>query len=240
MLFQSNCGPIWDSVSKWIWLIFILCIQENVTQTESLSYTWLVEMTHTNKSHCIHCPGCSFWGVSTSFSAYIFTHLPLFQRRFVTHDAPRKRPSIIRNSTAMQATAAASKFRQPRHKIVATRLRNSEHRGAWLRMATGWPMARQSGYSKYTQGVQRHAHNVWVKAVSIVHTLPEVTSPQMASDARMLHENAKNCTLGAQNTYGNVMSGSGNRTCLMAVKRTVRCEIWCSDGVCLRNGTAGF
>jgi len=98
----------------------------------------------------------------------------------VTHDALRKTPCTFRNSTAVRATAAAPERRQPRHKIVATWRRNSEHRGAWLHMATGWPMARQSGYSEYIQGVKRHACNLWVKVGSIVHTLPEVTSPQTA------------------------------------------------------------
>ena len=84
-------------------------------------------------------------------------------------------------------------------------------------------MARQSGYSEYTQGVQRHACNLWVKVGSIVHTLPEVTSPQTVFHVML--QRKKNRTLGAQNTYDNVMSGSGDRTCLMAVKRTVHCEI---------------
>ena len=85
-------------------------------------------------------------------------------------------------------------------------------------------MARQSGYSEYIQGVKRHACNLWVKVGSIVHTLPEVTSPQTAFYF-MLERKKKTRALGAQNTYGNVMSGSGDRTCLMAVKRTVHCEI---------------
>ena len=58
-----------------------------------------------------------------------------------------------------------------------------------------------------------------------MHTLPEVTSSHIASDARMLRENAKNRTLGAQNTNGKVMSQCGDRTCLVAVKRIVHCEI---------------
>jgi len=67
-------------------------------------------------------------------------------------------------------------------------------------------MAGQSGYSKYSHGYQSLTHNVWVKAVSILHTMPEVTSPQMASDARMFTENTKSLTAGAQNPYGKVMS----------------------------------
>ena len=62
-------------------------------------------------------------------------------------------------------------------------------------MAAGGPMAGQSGYSKYAQGVQRHAHNLWVNAISIVFALSEVTSPQTACDARMLRENAKKKTV---------------------------------------------
>jgi len=143
----------------------------------------------------------------------------------VNHDALRKTPSTVRNSTAVRATAAAPECRQPHHKIVATRRRNSKHLSARLCMAAGRPMARQSGYSKYTNGAQRHARNLCVKAGSTVHTLPEVTSPQKASDARMLRENTKNRTLGTQNTYVRVMSQCGDRTCLTAVKRIVHCEI---------------
>jgi len=143
----------------------------------------------------------------------------------VTHDALRKTPSTVQNSTAVRATAAAPECRQPRHKIVTTRRRISKHLGARLCMAAGRQVARQSGYSKYTHGAQRHVRNLWVKAGSTVHTLPEVTSPQKASDARMLRENTKNRTLGAQNTYVKVMSQCGNRTCLTAVKRIVHCEI---------------
>jgi hypothetical protein len=109
-------------------------------------------------------------------------------------------PSTVQNSTAMRATAAAPECLQPRHKIIATRRQNSEHRGAGLCMAAGRPMARQSGYSKYAQGVQKLARNLWVKAVSIVHTLPEVTSPQTVSDARMFPENTQHRIAGAQNT----------------------------------------
>ena len=52
-------------------------------------------------------------------------------------------------------------------------------------------MAGQSGYSKYAQGVQSLERYVLVKVVSMVHTLPEVTSPQTASDAIMFPENTK-------------------------------------------------
>jgi hypothetical protein len=52
-------------------------------------------------------------------------------------------------------------------------------------------MAGQSGYSKYAQGVQRLARNLWVKAIRIVFALSEFTSPQTACDARMLRENAQ-------------------------------------------------
>jgi hypothetical protein len=123
----------------------------------------------------------------------------------VTHDALQKTPPTFRNSTAVWTTAAVPECLQPRHKIVATRRRNSEHRGARLCMAAGRPMAQQScyskyaqvvqsgystyaqgvqsGYSKYAQGVQSGYSNyaqgvqilawiLWVKAVSIVHTLP--------------------------------------------------------------------
>ena len=134
--------------------------------------------------------------VSTSFSIYIFTHLPFFQRHFVTHDALWKTPPNVGNSTAVRAKAAVPVCLQTRRKIVATRRRNSEYRGARLCMAAARPMARQSGYSKYGQGiVQRLARNLWFKAVSIVHTLPEVTSPQTVSDARMFPENTKNVLL---------------------------------------------
>jgi len=78
-------------------------------------------------------------------------------------------------------------------------------------------MAGQSGYSKYAQGVQNLARNLWVKEISIVFALSAVTSPQTACDARMLRENAKNRTFGAQNTSGKVMSQCGNRNCLTAV-----------------------
>jgi len=61
-------------------------------------------------------------------------------------------------------------------------------------------MARKSGYSKYAQGVQKFKRNLRVKAVSIVHTLPEVTSLQMGSDGRMFLENTKNRIAGAHNT----------------------------------------
>ena len=106
--------------------------------------------------------------VSTSFSVYIFTHLPFCQRYFLTHDALRTTPPTVRNSTAVWATAAAPECIQPHRKIVATRRRNSEQRGARLCMAAGRQMARQNGFSKYTQGVQRLTRNLWVNAVSVV------------------------------------------------------------------------
>ena len=81
----------------------------------------------------------------------------------MTHDALRKTPPTVRNPTAVRATAAAPELRQPCHKIGATRRRNSEHRGAWLCMAAGRPMARQSGYSKYVHGAQIQTRNLWVK-----------------------------------------------------------------------------
>ena len=87
-------------------------------------------------------------------------------------------------------------------------------------MAAGGPMAGQSGCSKYEHGIQRLARNLWVKALSIVYTLPEVTSPQTTCDARMLHENAKKKkkrSLGAQNTSCKVMSQCGDTNCLTAV-----------------------
>jgi hypothetical protein len=67
-------------------------------------------------------------------------------------------------------------------------------------MAAGRPMARKNGFSKYAHGIQKITRNLGVKAVSIVHTLPEVTRLQMASDSRMFPENTKNHTVGAQNT----------------------------------------
>jgi len=157
----------------------------------------------------------------------------------LTHDALRKTPSTVRNSAAVRTTTAAPECRQPRHKIVATRRRNSEHGGARLYMAAGRPMARKSGYSKYTHGAQTHARNLCVKAGSTVHTLPEVTSPQKASDARMLRENTKNRTLGAQNTYVKVMSQCGDRTCLTYnILYIVRFDVLMV--LCLRIGTAGL
>jgi len=106
--------------------------------------------------------------VSTSLSVYIFTHLPFCQRRSVTHDALRTTPPTVRNLTVVRATAAAAECIQPRRKIFATRRRNSEHRGARLCMAAGRPMARQSGYSKYTQGVQTLALNLEVEVDIVV------------------------------------------------------------------------
>jgi len=43
----------------------------------------------------------------------------------VTHNALRKMPSTVRNSTAVWTPAAAPECRLPRHKIIATRRRNS-------------------------------------------------------------------------------------------------------------------
>jgi len=88
----------------------------------------------------------------------------------VTHDALRKTPPTVRNSTAVRGTAAAPECLQPRRKIFATRRPNSEHRGARLCMAAGRPMAGQSGYSKYAQDVQSLERYVLVKVVSMVHT----------------------------------------------------------------------
>jgi hypothetical protein len=86
--------------------------------------------------------------VSTSLSVDIFTHLPFCQRHSVTHDALRTTPPTVWNSTAARATAAAPECIQPHRKIVATRRRNSEHRGARICVAAGRPMAGKSGFSK--------------------------------------------------------------------------------------------
>ena len=66
-------------------------------------------------------------------------------------------------------------------------------------------MARQSGYSKYSEGVQRLLHDLWVELLSIVHALKEVTSQHTASDARMLPENTKKLNVAPQNIYDKVM-----------------------------------
>jgi len=109
-------------------------------------------------------------GLYFSTSVYILTHLPFYQRHSVTHDEMRTTPQTVRNSTAVRAKAEAHECIQPHRKIVATRRRNSEHRGARLYMTASRTMARQSGCSKCAQGVQRLALNLWVKAVTIVHT----------------------------------------------------------------------
>jgi hypothetical protein len=149
----------------------------------------------------------------------------------VTHDALRKTPPTLWNSTVLRATAAAPECLQLHRQVVPTRRRTSEHRVAGLYMAACRPMARQSGYSKYEQGAQRLARNLWDLVVSIVRTLPEVTSRQPISDAMMLSENTEVRTMAAQNTYGRVISQSGGGTCLSAVKQSLHCEIWDSNGV---------
>jgi hypothetical protein len=121
-------------------------------------------------------------------------------------------PTTVWNSTAVQATAAAPECHQPRHKIVATLHQNSKHLGARLCMAAGRPMAWQSGYSEYAQGVQWLVRYLWVKAVSIMHTLAEVTSPQTSSDARMFPENTKKPYFGSteHSWQGNVTAWRRN------------------------------
>jgi hypothetical protein len=162
---------------------------------------------------------------------YTFTHLTFFQRHFMAHDALWKMPSTLRNSTVLRATAAALECLQLHRQVVPTHCWTSEHRLARLCMAACRTMARQSGYSKYEQEIQRLTHNLWVEVVSMVHTLPEVRSRQTASDARMLCENPKYCNMAAQDTYGKVMSPHGIGTCLSAVKWTVLCNIWYSISV---------
>jgi hypothetical protein len=80
---------------------------------------------------------------------YIFTHLPIFQRTFVTHDAQRKTPPNVWNSTAVPATAATPECLQPRCQVVLIRRRSSGHLGVRLYMAECGPVAWQSGCRKY-------------------------------------------------------------------------------------------
>ena len=140
-------------------------------------------------------------------AVYIFSHLPSFQRTFMTHDALRTTPPTVRNSTAVRKTAAVPECLQSRRQVVATRRRNSKYRAARLCMAAGWPMARQSGYSKYLEGVQRLLHDLWVELLCIVHTLTEVRGQMTASDA---------------------MSQCVDGTCL-GLQQITHCEILCSN-----------
>jgi hypothetical protein len=117
------------------------------------------------------------------FPLCLHVHTVAFlSKHSVTHDALRTTSPTVLNSTAVRETAAAPECLQPHRKIVATWRRTSVRRCARLCMAAGRPMARQSGFSKYVQGVQTLARNLWFMAATKVHTLPEVTSPQIASE----------------------------------------------------------